>query len=184
VKFYVVGGDRPGEIKKPWLTEEQERMRRMTSVLTTADTFPICEGKIVAVWRTLEPMANRWLTIGGAMKVGESPQEAAARLFKGDTGLERKPEDFRFIANEDGLPDQFLMLVKNPAGDYWRQDTGLYFSLVVAPEELSRFKLDPKEYSQKLGLFSFEEVLEKVAKGELEELFARYAGFLRRDGLL
>ena len=82
------------------------------------------------------------------------------------------------------MPDQFLMLVKNPAGDYWRQDTGLYFSLLVAPEELSGFKLDPKEYSQKLGLFSFEEALEKVVRGELEDLFARYAGFLRRDGLL
>jgi len=55
---------------------------------------------------------------------------------------------------------------------------------MVTPEELSGFKLDLKEYNQKLGLFSFEEVLEKVAKGELEELFARYAGFLRRDGLL
>ena len=184
MKFYVVGGERPGEIKKPWLTEEQERLRRMTSVLTTVDVFPICDGKIVAVWRILEPMANRWLTIGGAMKVGESPHETAARIFKGDTSLERKSEDFRFIANEDGLPDQFLMLVKNPAGDYWRQDTGLYFSLMVTPEELSGFKLDLKEYNQKLGLFSFEEVLEKVAKGELEELFARYAGFLRRDGLL
>ena len=55
---------------------------------------------------------------------------------------------------------------------------------MVTPEELSGFKLDPKEYSQKLGLFSFEEALEKVVRGELEDLFARYAGFLRRDGLL
>ena len=184
MKFYVVGGERPEKIEKIWLTDEVERLRRMSTVCVTVDVFPICEGRIVAFWRTLEPMANMWLTSGGAMKVGESPNESAVRIFEGDTGLERKPEDFQYIHNGKA-PDQYLMLVKSPLGDYWRQDSCLYYALVITPKELANIKLSPKEFDpKKIKLFTFNEAVEKTLKGELEGRFGLYASHLLKSGLI
>lgn len=152
----------------------------MRTVVTTTDVFPICDGKMAFVWRKNEPMAERLWRIGGAMNPGETPQQAAARNFRRETKLEREPNDFRFIST-GAEPDQYFMLVKNPLGDYWRQDSCLYYTLSVTPEELDRLILDPEEYDPNRGilLFTTGEIIEN-ARGEFHESLGRVARLLRQ----
>jgi ADP-ribose pyrophosphatase YjhB (NUDIX family) len=54
----------------------------------TVGIFVFDQGKILLARRAIEPFKGWWDTIGGFIELGESPQEAAKREAKEETGLD------------------------------------------------------------------------------------------------
>lgn len=164
---FFVEGELPEKLERIRLSEEENRKARMRYPVPTADIFPVSDGKMALVWRKNEPMANRWWRIGGAINIGDTPLMAAVRNFNRETGLSKEVKDFVAL-DAVGV---YLMQVKDPLGDYWRQDVCFVHTIVLSQEEVDAFQLDAKEYEQKVRLASPQEVIQMVAGGELHGSF-------------
>jgi ADP-ribose pyrophosphatase YjhB (NUDIX family) len=65
-------------------------------VIACADILVMCSGKYMLCKRNIYPQKDWWV-IGGRMRPGESPREAACRNFERETGLEIIIERFKFL---------------------------------------------------------------------------------------
>ena len=84
---------------KPLFLPNKEYSRGLsTFVIGCSDIILISaeykERKIVLVKRKNDPMAGHWWTFGGRMQFGEYADQAAARCFNRETGLNLWPGQF------------------------------------------------------------------------------------------
>lgn len=120
----------------------------------------IKDGKVLIAKRAREPKKDMWDSIGGFLKEGESPYQAAARETKEETGLEIKLGDLLGIYTDSYTYEGIVYETLN-----------LYFLAEVkggklrAKDDVSELVWFPIEkLPEKVGFKSFKEALKDLRR--------------------
>ena len=148
------GFERP--VKPVWLTDKEIERAGRKYPKVCADVVIVSrtgEGLIYLAKRCIQPMPDWWV-IGGGVNFGEPLQEAAARHFKADTGLDLPLERFKLMYG--GVPNRYLWDRRHQKPQDVGEDALAFtFSVVLTREERESIVLSPAEYNTSAGLRSF-----------------------------
>ncbi|KAK9916030.1 hypothetical protein WJX75_007575 [Coccomyxa subellipsoidea] len=98
-------------------------------------------GKVLILKRNVQPLDD-WWCVGGRMKAGETPAEAAARNVLRELKIEISPSRFKYLCHAS-LLWQFRQ--QEPRGN-GTADVALVFTAELSPEERQAISFDTAEY--------------------------------------
>lgn len=79
---------------------------------------------VLMLYRNKEPNKNRWNGVGGKIEQGESPEQAAVREVKEETGMQVQNMTYRGIVTWNGLGGMYVFLIDDVRGELRESEEG------------------------------------------------------------
>jgi 8-oxo-dGTP diphosphatase len=97
---------------------------KMMSYLTYVLIFILREDHVLMLYRNKAPNQHLWNGVGGKLEPGESPEEAAIREVKEETGLQVQHMVYKGIVTWNGQDGMYVFLVDEMSGEIRESEEG------------------------------------------------------------
>ena len=136
-------GSFPNRVPGVYLSDAEYAILLDNVVKGCADVLLLNGANVLLAKRNVEPQPGWWF-IGGRMRPGETPQEAAARHVQHDLGLLLEPSEFNFLTVASYVWGRRKQLPEING----TADVALIFSVVVVDSDATRItNRNETEYS-------------------------------------